>query len=292
MEQNQDNSVALYKEQMKSGAALASHGEVIFDTRNIPTVLVPEGYKLQTLERLSKQFAEAPARLEQSVTLRDPDSFIQYLQRHCTESVAVFCDHEKMAFVAKLDYHNGINAHWGNHRCYLNLEKTRELDRWLKNDGEKMSQTEFARFIEDNCGEIIASDDTPGGAEMLKIALTLSRTEDAVFKSGTNLDNGETKFVFEQNFNDRAGELGDLTIPRKIKLGLPLFKSADPSEGYAIEARFRYRVAQGRLNMWYELIRPERVIDDAVNTMALYIKEQLSENDTNEIFAFYNGQSF
>lgn len=290
---NQESQLAdLYHAQAATATAALKEKHIDLPTADIPAFMVPKGYELKTLERLSKKFADVPARLEQTVIVRDPDSFVGYLTRHGTSSVAVFCTPERMNFSAVLDYHDATAPKWGHHRCTLALERTRELNTWLKNDGEKMSQTDFARFIEDNASEIISSEDTPSGSEMLKIALTLSRTEDANFKSGTNLDNGETKFVFEQNFNDRAGEMGDLTIPRKIKIGVPLFKSADPSEGYAIDARFRYRVQQGRLTMWYELIRPERVIDDAVNTMSDYIKDQIAANTTDhESFAFYDGES-
>lgn len=291
MENKQESQLAdLYHVQAATATAALKEKHIELSTANIPAFMVPKGYELKTLEHLSKKFAYKPARLEQSVIVKDADSFVEYLLRHQTNSVAVFCDTEALKFTALLDYHNGISPHWGHHKCQLAIERTRELSAWLRNDGNEMTQTEFATFIEDNASEIIASDTTPGGAEMLKIALTLSRTEDANFKSGTNLDNGETKFIFEQNFNDRAGEMGDLNIPRKIKIGVPLFRCADPSGGYIIEARFRYRIRQGRLTMWYELIRPERTIDDAVNNISEYIKTQVAEEsgDSNA-FAFYNG---
>ncbi len=288
-----ESSQAALKHQLAVGVAMASNKDIPTDAGHVPAVLIPEGYKLETLEDLQDRYASAPTRLKQSVVLRDPDSFIAYLKRHSTDSVAVFCDVESLKFVGILDYHDGsIQPHHCEHTAKLVLEKTRELETWLEHDREPMDQTDFARFIEDNAPEIIAADlgngiTTPSGSDMLQIALTLSRTESAQFRSANRLSNGQTQFKYEQNFDDKAGELGDLTIPEMIRIGLPLFKSADPSEGYAINARFRYRIHSGRLKMWYELVRPERVLEDAVNT----VHEKLVNGLQDNAFSFYHGRT-
>ena len=303
MSQETNNEFAVLEAQKATIVASVKSEEVTFDRETVPTVMVPNGYQLKTLEHLTKKFAQAPARLKQSVTLNDAESFITYLRNHHSDSTAVFCDPDKMKFKAIMDYHEGQAAVWGDHNAHLVLEPTRELRTWLANDRKEMSQEDFASFIEDNAPEIISTDlengpRTPSGSEMLQIALTLSRTENAVFRSSIRLDNGQTQLRFEQQFDDKAGEAGDITIPDVIQIGLVLFKSGSPDDGYGIKARFRYRIKQGRLFMRYELVRPERTIADAVTGTMDYIKDQLAayeeeQLDSSEsVFAFYQGKDY
>jgi uncharacterized protein YfdQ (DUF2303 family) len=61
-----------------------------------------------------------------------------------------------------------------------------------------------------------------------------------------------------------------LQIPEKITLVVaPFMKGA----AYKVEARFRYRIAQGGLTMWYTLIRPHVFVDDAFNDVVNKINE-------------------
>lgn len=294
MQSTEDTSILTPTQDMKGwlalGAAQSELKEMFADTSTIPYVVIPKDYQLHTMEELVERYANKPAHLKQAVKLQNPASFANYLKRHGTESVAVFCVPEKHIFTAYLDWHIGIDQRHCFHTATLNLEITRELGTWLNNNGREMDQVEFASFIEANAPEIISAEDefgskTPSGSEMLQIALTLSRTENAAFRSATRLQNGQTQFKYEQNFDDKAGENGELTIPQMIKIGLPLFKAASADEGYIISARFRYRIRQGRLVMWYELIRPERIIDDAMQAIEAKLRTELD----GPTFAFYSG---
>lgn len=281
------------KEWLALGAAQSDRKEIDTETLCIPYVVLPKDYELHTMENLVQEFADKPTHLKQQVKLQNPASFISYIKNHATQSVAIFCLPEKRTFTAFLDWHVGTDQRHCFHTAVLNLETTAELDTWMRNSGKEMDQIEFASFIEANAPEIVSADDalggkTPSGSEMLQIALTLSRTENAAFRSATRLQNGQTQFKYEQNFDDKAGENGELTIPQMIKIGLPLFKASSADEGYIMSARFRYRIRNGRLVMWYELIRPERIIEDAIQGIEITLKEAMSDG----AFQFYNGVAY
>lgn len=36
---------------------------------------------------------------------------------------------------------------------------------------------------------------------------------------------------------------------------------------YAVEARLRYRIDGGKMQMWYELVRPHKILEDAVSAV-------------------------
>lgn len=148
------------------------------------------------------------------------------------------------------------------------LKKTPELSSWIKKDGEQMDQEAFAMFIEN-------------------VALTLTRTTDANFRSSQRLENGQIQFRYEEYHDDTAGVDGELTIPSMLRIGLPLFTANNAEEGFLIDARFRYRIRQKKLVMWYELIRPERVIKHAVTQTLSQLQEAFKDDDS---VAFYQGK--
>lgn len=49
--------------------------------------------------------------------------------------------------------------------------------------------------------------------------------------------------------------------PENIRLAIRPFRGA---ERYELDARFRFRINNGQLTMWYDLKRPEKVFETAI----------------------------
>ena len=62
-----------------------------------------------------------------------------------------------------------------------------------------------------------------------------------------------------------------MKVFERFTLGIPVFEGS--TSAYPIEARLKYREASGKLNFWYELIRPDRVFKTAVMDELNKIKE-------------------
>ena len=55
-------------------------------------------------------------------------------------------------------------------------------------------------------------------------------------------------------------------------IGIPVFENGDK---WRVDVRLRYRIAEGgSLTMWLELIRPHKVMDQAVNELRSQISAQ------------------
>lgn len=65
----------------------------LLTTTDIPSVIVPEGYEVSSLEHLQL----APSRIRQNVNLISPGSLIAYIQRFRDERTVVFADKRKLA---------------------------------------------------------------------------------------------------------------------------------------------------------------------------------------------------
>ena len=134
-------------------------------------------------------------------------------------------------------------------------------------DGKTMKQADFAKFIEDNLPDIAE----PNGSDLLIISRSLEAKKKVDFESAVRLDNGETQFTYNEEIKGTAGK-GTLEIPEIFVLGIPVFHGGD---AYKLEARLRYRINDGQLLMWFDLLRPERLLEDAFNQVIARVKEQL-----------------
>ena len=144
---------------------------------------------------------------------------------------------------------------WRDFRATYKAELSREFDIWLKNNKQVKEQEDFAVFLEDNIADIAE----PSGDILLAIALTLQAKTEVSFNTSRRLDNGQVQITYTENIDARAGN-GSIEIPREFAIGCRLFKNGD---GYKIRARLKYRLGGGKVKFWYELDRPENVIEDA-----------------------------
>lgn len=233
-----------------------------------PIIVWPNGQRVDSLEK----YQATPLRKRATVTVKDPDSFIDYVRRHQEPGTTLFGDlsTEGASFTAILDYHlpngdpaapdfHGGTPGWAQHQCKLVLQHSPEWQAWAAKDGEAFSQAEFAQFLEENRLDIVE----PEAGQIIDIAKSLEATTGSKFESAIRLDNGDRKFKYEQQTTAKAGERGELTIPEKLKLKLPVFVNGP---AFPLEAFFRYRLANGGLVLFYNLIRPHKVIEAAVET--------------------------
>ena len=218
---------------------------------------------------LMEKLLPAPLRCEKTVYLDDARSFADYVNDFSDDNTAIFIDKQNGKFVAVLDYHHSTEKpRFGNHIANYICPKSKEWGVWLENSGRKMSQQDFALFIEDNADEI----QKPSSAEMLEIASSLKADIKTEFRSAQRLDNGQVQFVYNEVINGQAGSNGQLTIPQEIEVILTPFNGG-PS--YTRTARFRYRIKDGQLLMWYDLVRPHKVLEAAVDDTMIQIKQQI-----------------
>jgi len=64
-----------------------------------------------------------------------------------------------------------------------------------------------------------------------------------------------------------------LAIPETFTIEVPIFHGI-AQERVKIEARFRFRLDQGRLSLWYELVRPQRAVEDAYRKLWERVKKE------------------
>lgn len=241
---------------------------------HIKRVALPPGWNLK--ENDDAKLLATPPRKIGSVSLHDADSYIAYINRHkiaeqSTTYVNADYSNSAVAFKCILNDHAAANdgQQWRDYHAIYNPKKSVEWTRWIEKNNQRLTQFEFASLLEENLQDIAAAQGFPTGTELLEMALSFQATQDMRYKSAIRIQSGGINMSFVQD--DDAGTLQTMKVFEKIAIGIPVFRNGD---AYQMTARLRYRVTEGMLRFWYELVRPDKILEDAVEKMIDRIKTE------------------
>ncbi len=235
-----------------------------------PFGYVPENMQMVSLER----YLKAPTRVHRALIVTTLESFNRYYNEFKVSDgkgdSRIYVDGETVSVVGIIDDHqsltpNGDNetlASWCDHRVVYKCPYSREWEAWKGMDRRKVGQVEFAEWLEDRTQDIVE----PAGTDLLSMCLDLQIHRKVVFGSATRLESGEHSFQYSDN-----NETGTVQIPASITIGIPVFQDGTV---YRITARFRYRLHDGTLHLWYELVEPQKYVEDAFNEVVDAITEE------------------
>lgn len=237
-----------------------------------PFVVVPEGYEIRALENLF----QTPARRHGNREFNDAGSFARYFNDNAmSEASRIYGTKTPPNFRAVFNDDTRTAPGWKDHGATYKCPLSVEWAIWKNASGKKFTQEEFAAFIEANSPDCVK----PAAADMIEISRTLEAKKKVNFASGLRLDNGQSELTYEEEIQGTAAK-GRLQIPTEFELGLAVLEGGDR---YSVMASLRYRILNGGvLQIWYELVRPHKIVEDAANSVW-----KLIEDATN--CTIYNG---
>jgi len=244
------------------GAALAEPRKV----GDMPFLMLPPGYTFGDLSHMRY----SPQRKKGTVTLRDKDSFVRMVKVHKSDATNLYGSYTPPSFTAVFNDHgaDSDDTGWQDHRAVFNCPLSVEWKTWLASSGKQMGQEAFAQFIEDNLPDIA----NPPAADMLEISRSLEAKKKVNFASGIRLSNGENELTYEEQISGTAAK-GKITVPELFTLGIPVLENG---ARYAVDCRLRYRIADGgKLAMWYEIVRPHKIVEDAIKEVWTEIENEI-----------------
>lgn len=224
---------------------------------------------------LSLPTSELPLRPAATAKMRDAASFISYWLDHAVDRsriyasldpaffLAVFDDFDSAA--ANLDGDVAEQADWRGFRCEFKVPASREWGIWTEKNRKTMTQLAFAEFLQDNLPDVTE----PTGAELLEMALNFEASSAGAFIASQRLHDGSHNLTWKADNNAS----GTVKLPEFITLSIPVFENEEAS---LITARLRYRVKDGSLVIWYELVRPHKVLEAAFRSTWLRIEQATS----------------
>lgn len=254
---------------LSAGAALAGPQKSPLPD-GMPYVLVPEGFEAQPIADVF----ENPVRASGIVKVRDTNSFVAYFNRQKRPESLIYASLDPARILGVIDDHRAYvsdamhdGANWRSYRIEFQVPPSREWKTWNASDRKALDQLTFAELIEDNLPDIL----TPDGSQMLSIALNFEASKAGNFVSATRLQDGSTTFIWKEDVNATGNKIA---MPSQITLSIPVFENGSP---YAIDARIKYRVKDGTLKIWYELVRPHKVLEVAFRAIWSQIEQQTEQ---------------
>lgn len=246
---------------IEAGVAMSSPHPIGDGNRFYAVILPGQTPHVIDIEKHRDTYLDRPRRKTGTTTVHDADSFITYVAKHGLPNTEIYADVTTSRLVAVINAHDQAfvdsasegDAGWGDHRLVLQLHKTPAWTAWAKLDRNLLSQVAFAEHVE----ERLVDFRSPPGADMLEVAQTFQATRSAAFESSHRLSNGQVQIGYREELDAKAGKKGQVAVPTDFALQLVPYEGG---QAYKVDARFRYRLADGALTVGYLLTRPDDIL--------------------------------
>lgn len=243
------------------------------DVSALSMVLLPPGWTHQSVD--VEKLLPTPRRKVASVVLTDADSYIAYIKRHGSlVDATLWCKADftngALSFTAILNDHGEEEDQpaWRDHKAAFTPEKSVEWATWTGKNAAPMSQVDFAVFLEENLKDVIKASGMPSGNDILAMATGFEARQDMRFKSAVRLQSGGIRMEYVAD--DDRGTAETMQVFERFQIAIPVLR--DDKERYPITARLRYRQRDGKLAFWYELIRPDLVMEVSARALVESIR--------------------
>jgi len=231
-------------------------------------IVLPDGTNVREVSDEHSLQITKPRYIRQAVTLQTQDSLVDYVNRFKTESTVLFADIACNSICALIDYHAAAAADHVAHKANLTLPHSEEWTQWTRISGKLMAQLEFARFIEENAADIRV----PSAGELLDACrdLQVRRKVNFIKAVRTASDNENFEFSDETSATTKKG---DLELPTKFVLGLPVYFGEPETE---VHAFLRWKLDEGQLMLGIQLHRVEHVRQSVFKQIVLAAADRTS----------------
>lgn len=238
------------------------------DGTRVRHVALPKNYTLATID--TEQRESNPRRAKGLATMSDAESFIAFVNEFQGDGTAVWCAFDpasaQLSFQAVIDDHAAHMPGWRGLQATYTPRMSIEWQNWKGCNTKAFAQVEFADFLEKNEADIALADGMPTSLQMLGMATDFVAKQDMSIKSAVRLQDGGVRLNYIADSD--AGTLEAMKLFEKFQIGIPVFwttpkldasGAAVPLPAFRINARLKYRLRDGKVSFWYELIRPDRV---------------------------------
>lgn len=243
--------------------------------------------RLSSVAEIFEPYRLHPQRKTGTAHVTTLATFIELTRRHASEHSAVFADIDwtKPSLTAVIDYHPERiheRADFCQHRVHYDFPLSDEWQAWRQANGAKMSQLEFAQFLEDRIAELATPTaeerDQLGElfattlavpTELVELSRGLQVNVDSRIRNAHVLASGEASIAFEETHQDASGK--PLRVPGMFMLSLAPFSRG---EVLRTAVRLRYRARDGVLTWFYQIYRPDQFIADAVESALQQVAQE------------------
>ena len=260
---------------------------MIYDDNMKGFVAYPENMHIEPLKKYIDAERTTPETLKGTTNLHTCASFCDFANRYKTENSAMFYNKTNQNITCIFDCATKEHASFEKHKAVYAFPFSKELLQWKNNNGETMGQVDFAFFIEKNVLDLAEPDKTAesealkeirmriGGhfasvSKMVELSkgIAIRNDERATVKYDTNT--GEATLDFSSEHTDASGN--KIKVPNMFLIVIPIL---DGGKNYQLPCRLRYRLYNGSVKWWYEVINLDQAIEKAIDEELDAIKKDV-----------------
>lgn len=230
-------------------------------------LITPSGYNAAEVTAVNKLERFKPKNIAANITLQTQQALIDYVKRFSNEHSLLFADVDSSRIVAAVDYHSKEAAELIDHKATLSLPHSEEWKTWTAINGQLKPQLEFARFIEENAPDIKA----PDAGSLLEAVRDLQAKRSVNFVAAVRTASDNENFEFTDNTEARSK--GDIEVPTKFVLSIPVYFGEPPTE---VHAFLRWKLDDGKLQLGIKLHRAEHIRQAAFQLIVTGVSEATS----------------
>lgn len=245
-------------------------------------LIVPEGKQVVSIKAYIDEYRAKPDRRKGTAKFYDLKSIINHVKRFKDTDTVFFADNDRTApsLTAVYDYNKAGKyedggQRFGEHRAHYAFPLSDEWKIWHGLNGKRMTQKDFAEFLENRITDIIQVQDDITNPKIKEFAqllggefaspsrlVALSKgmevNEGLKVKNAVNLATGESTVQYISEHQDAAG--APLKVPNLFMIAIPVFVAGSL---YQMAVRLRYRIEVGSIRWFYELYRADKVFEHA-----------------------------
>lgn len=254
----------------------AADGSASGDDAGIRRIAVPKGWEIREID--DEALLHSPRRTRFTADFSDAESFVAYVNHHVSgDTTALWCDYDakagRLVFTAVIDDHAPEAPAWRSHRAVFTPRRSVEWDVWTSMNGKVLDQLAFALFLQDNELDITAKENYPTSLQMHQLATDFKYRAELVAKSAVRLMDGTTKLEYA-DMPDQPTQ-NALKLVELFCIGIPVF-AGKGEPAYRIDARVKVKPpTSGKLAFGYELVRPDRVFEEASQEILQRVRDGL-----------------
>ncbi len=227
--------------------------------------VIPNSMKFVDLER----YRSYPARVKRNTVLDTVESFMDYIDEFVGNRTKIYFNRNALTFRAVFDSHTLGQPSWGDHLATFKLTISRQWKTWLERAKKPMEPSTFAEFIEENAIDVL----TPTSADLMELLLNFDVTSTVNFGSVSRIGKGLISLQYTEEVKQGA-RTNQIEIPEKFELYIPVVEGGPRLK---VTLRFHFKLKEGALSVWYDVVQKEQIQEEAVNQTILTIRTRFPE---------------
>lgn len=212
----------------------------------------------------TEKYLERPRSIEQIVSFSDVTGFQDYIHEFKVSETILFASDKRIEAI--FEYHGAEKPSWCRHRARYNLSNSPEWIQWKESRKRKMSQTDFATFLE----SLLPTIESPAAADVLSVVRAIRATVTSKVISLVSDDGINASLEFKRDVEVKGAGL-HVELPKELTIIVSPFFGIELNYKLKVRLGYELKESERTLLFSYDILNFERASKDAFDELVKMI---------------------